>query len=83
MKKFVSLFLCAILCMSLVACGGKEEAPAASGGEAAADINVYVGVEEPLTGANASLGTAEYNAIELCIEMLNEKGGVMGKYPIS
>lgn len=84
MKKFVSLFLCAILCMSLVACGGKEEAPAASGDKpAAADINVYVGVEEPLTGANASLGTAEYNAIELCIEMINEQGGVAGKYPIS
>ena len=67
MKKFVSLFLCAILCMSLVACGAKEEAPAASGDKPAeaADINVYVGVEEPLTGANASLGTAEYNAIEL------------------
>lgn len=84
MKKFVSLFLCAILCMSLVACGGKEEAPAASGDKpAAADINVYVGVEEPLTGANASLGTAEYNAIELCIEMINEQGGVAGKYPIT
>ena len=58
-----------------------------SGGGAASgepgEVNVYVGIEEPLTGANASLGTAEYNAIEMCIEMLNEQGGVAGQYPIT
>lgn len=83
MKKLVSLFLCVLLCSSLAACGGTSSGDATSKGTSDGEVKVYVGVEEPLTGANASLGTAEYNAIELCIEMINEKGGVSGKYPIA
>lgn len=83
LKKTLGLFLCLVSLLSMVtACGKAPVAPPAEGG-APAEANVYVGVEEPLTGANASLGTAEYNAIEMCIKMLNEKGGVAGKYPIT
>ncbi|MGI6076754.1 MAG: ABC transporter substrate-binding protein [Fastidiosipilaceae bacterium] len=89
MKKITSILLSVALVLSLAACGGDSKdssGDAASSGaeaETSGEINVYVGVEEPLTGANASLGTAEYNAIELCVEMLNEKGGVLGQYPIT
>ena len=83
-KRLFCLALCLVLALSVTACGGEEEE---SGGGAASgepgEVNVYVGIEEPLTGANASLGTAEYNAIEMCIEMLNEQGGVAGQYPIT
>lgn len=84
MKKLVSLLLCLVFILSMTAACGNSNSPAAgSGGASGGDVKVYVGVEEPLTGANASLGTAEYNAICMCIDILNEKGGVAGKYPIS
>ena len=78
MKKLVCLVLCLALAVSITACGGEEEASGDGGGGESGEVNVYVGIEEPLTGANASLGTAEYNAIEMCIEMINEQGGVAG-----
>ena len=71
MKKILSMILCLAMVLSFGAVALAD-----------GDIVVKVGVEEPLTGANAALGTAEFNAIEMCIEMLNEKGGVAGKYPI-
>ncbi|HWQ80035.1 MAG TPA: ABC transporter substrate-binding protein [Anaerovoracaceae bacterium] len=81
-KKMVAMFLCLILVLSVItACTPAETTP--PGNAAPADVNVYVGIEEPLTGANAALGSAEYNAIEMCIGMLNENGGVAGKYPIT
>lgn len=89
MKKLISLFLCLVFLLAMAsACGGSSSGTAAASGSAKAaggdgKVNVYVGVEEPLTGANAALGTAEYNAICMCIDMLNEKGGVAGKYPIT
>lgn len=83
-KKLLSLLLSLLFILSMVtACGSSGSSSAGSGSASAGDVNVYVGVEEPLTGANASLGTAEYNAICMCIDMLNEKGGVDGKYPIT
>ena len=83
-KKWLALALALVLALSLAACGEKKTEEPSGGGEEqpAKDVKVYVCVEEPLSGANAPLGTAEYNAIELCIEMLNEKGGVAGQYPI-
>ena len=83
MKKLFCLVLCLALAVSITACGGEEEASGDGGGGESGEVNVYVGIEEPLTGANASLGTAEYNAIEMCIEMINEQGGVAGRYPIT
>lgn len=71
MKKILSMILCLAMVLSLGAIAFADE-----------EIVVHVGVEEPLTGANAALGTSEFNAIEMCIEMLNEQGGVAGKYPI-
>ena len=82
-KKLLCLALCLALAVSAAACGGGDAAEEGGGSGGSGEISVYVGIEEPLTGANASLGTAEYNAIEMCIEMLNEQGGVAGRYPIS
>ena len=67
----------------MVAVVGCEKQPADDGGEAAKDIKIHVGVVEPVTGAQAPLGQAEYDGIQMAIEMINEKGGVMGKYPVT
>lgn len=80
MKKFFSVLLLVVFMMvSVVGCANSSN----EGGDAAGDIKIHVGVVEPTSGAQAPLGTAEYEAIKMAIEMLNEKGGVMGKYPIT
>ena len=38
-------------------------------------------VSEPITGAQASLGQAEYEGFKMAVEMINEQGGVMGEIP--
>ncbi len=43
---------------------------------------IVIGVVEPISGPMAPLGTAEWRAIQLAVEMINEKGGVMGQYPV-
>jgi len=79
MRKIISLASILIFTMVfIVGCGGKD---ASTGDAKKVDINV--GIIEPLTGAQAPLGTAESNAIKMAIEMINEKGGVSGKYPIA
>ena len=40
------------------------------------------GVIEPVSGSMAPLGTAEYEAIKMAIDMVNEEGGVLGKYKV-
>lgn len=79
MKKFVGILMLVVFMM--VAVAGCEKAPT-EGGEAK-DIKIHVGVVEPISGAQAALGQAEYDGIQMAIEMINEKGGVMGKYPIT
>jgi len=75
MRKIISLASILIFTMVfIVGCGGKD---ASTGDAKKVDINV--GIIEPLTGAQAPLGTAESNAIKMAIEMINEKGGVSGK----
>lgn len=80
MKRFISLAL--ILVFSLVfivGCGGDKDTKTGD----SKDIKINVGVVEPLTGAQAPLGNAEFNAFKMAVEMINEKGGVSGKYPIT
>ncbi|HBQ85607.1 MAG TPA: hypothetical protein DER33_10985 [Syntrophomonas sp.] len=78
MKRAFSLLLVLLFVMvSVVGCG--ENSSDQSGSK---KVEVKVGIEEPLTGAQAPLGNAECNAIKMAIEMINEKGGVMGKYPV-
>lgn len=81
MKKFIGVVLLVVFMMiSVVGC---EKQPAAEGDKAAGDIKIHVGVVEPVSGAQAPLGQAEYDGIQMAVEMINENGGVMGKYPIT
>ncbi|HNX28761.1 MAG TPA: ABC transporter substrate-binding protein [Syntrophomonadaceae bacterium] len=81
MKKFIGVLLLVVFMM--VAVVGCEKQPAAEGDKAASDVKIHVGVVEPISGAQAALGQAEYDGIQMAIEMINEDGGVMGKYPIT
>lgn len=79
MKKFLSLVIILVFAMAFVTgCGGESDKTGGSG-----EVEIKIGIEEPLSGAQAPLGNAECNAIKMAVEMINEKGGVMGKYPIS
>lgn len=81
MKKFIGVLLLVVFMM--VAVVGCEKQPTAEGDKAASDVKIHVGVVEPISGAQAALGQAEYDGIQMAIEMINEDGGVMGKYPIT
>lgn len=69
--------------MMVLVVGCEKSDPAGGGDVADGDIKIHVGVVEPTSGAQAPLGQAEYDAIKMAIEMINEKGGVMGEYPIT
>ena len=71
MKKIIALMLALIMVFALVACGAKEEAPAAESGS-----NVYkLGGVGPLTGGAAIYGNAVKNAAEIAVEEINALGG--------
>lgn len=83
MKKSLCFLLSAtLLLVCLTGCGGGT-ADSKSSSDNNSKINIQVGIEEPLTGAQASLGNSEYNACLMAIKMINDQGGVMGKYPIT
>lgn len=73
--------LLAVFMMVLVV--GCESSEPASNDADSGEIKIHVGVIEPTSGPQAPLGQAEYDAIQIAIEMINEKGGVMGKYPVT
>ena len=81
MKKTIGILL--LVVYMAVAVVGCEKQPAAEGDKDSGDNKIHVGVVEPVTGPQAPLGQAEYDGIQMAIEMINEKGGVMGKYPIT
>jgi branched-chain amino acid transport system substrate-binding protein len=85
----VFTIICTLLIGLLAGCGGGAQQASEDEGEQQAepqeevkDIKIKVGIVEPLTGSMAPLGTAECDAIIMAIEMINEKGGIDGKYPI-
>ena len=85
MKKFLALFLAMIMALSLVACGGKEEAPAEKPAETPSEApaeepagTIKVGVFQPLTGNSAYMGSAGNNAVKLAAKQINEAGGILG-----
>lgn len=79
LKKFgLLLGLVVLSAVILAGCGSKEPAGQGKSG----DVKIKLGIVEPRTGSMAALGTAEYNAILMAIDMVNAKGGVMGKYPV-
>ncbi|WP_338833328.1 hypothetical protein MHLNE_22820 [Moorella humiferrea] len=82
MKK-ISCLLMLILAFTFLIVGCGTSKTVSEGGNKKGEVKVEIGVIEPLTGSMAPLGNAEFEAIKMAIEMINEKGGVAGKYPIS
>lgn len=89
MKKAIGLSLAAMMAMSLTACGGGSDAPAAdtkaAGSEAAGSEaagaeggTIKLGVIGPLTGPAATYGIAVQNGADLAVKEINAAGGVDG-----
>lgn len=86
MKKVVALMLSGVLAVSMLAgCGAKKDsaapdAAANNNGSTAADgETIKIGVLAPLTGDVSVYGIAANNGINLAIDEINKKGGVLGK----
>jgi len=45
-------------------------------------VHIKVGIIMPLTGALAPLGKPTFEGIKAAIDLINERGGVLGKYPV-
>ncbi len=77
MLKRLSVLLILVLFVSLAAgCGGSTKAPDS---KAAAAETIKVGAIYPLSGAVASTGQNIKRGIDLAVEDINAKGGVLGK----
>jgi branched-chain amino acid transport system substrate-binding protein len=48
----------------------------------AKEIYIKVGIIMPLTGSLAPLGKPTFEGIKAAIDLINERGGVLGKYPV-
>ena len=84
MKKLFALLLTLAMVLSLAACGGKEEAPAATPSapaetpaETPADDNVIkIGVLMPFSGTSARMGEVARMGIDLALKEINGEGGI-------
>lgn len=62
-----------VLALPLAACGGGDEGGAASEGP------LRIGTSLPLTGEFSQPGTAAKEGYEVCVEMVNAEGGLLGR----
>ena len=84
MKKLFALLLTLAMVLSLAACGGKEEAPAATPSapaetpaETPDDGNtVKIGVLMPFSGTSARMGEVARMGIDLALKEINGEGGI-------
>ena len=70
MKKLLSKIMCALMALSLVACGG---------GDSESTDEIVVGVNYEMSGAVADYGNAHVDGIKLAVDEINEAGGINGK----
>ncbi|TQR15419.1 ABC transporter substrate-binding protein [Psychrobacillus soli] len=82
-SKFASLFLASSLLVGVLAgCGAEEEGTSSNGGEGSSangGDTIKIGANLELSGAVASYGTSEADAIDLAVEEINAEGGIDGK----
>lgn len=88
-KKILALLLVAAMAVSVTACGGKTEAPAAeeskeessapAGEDAEEADTIVLGYIGPLTGESEIWGLVESYASQMMVEKTNEEGGILGK----
>src|SRR5690349_1369734 len=85
MNKLRWLMLNALLLLGFAGCKGEpkpqsETAPAPSASAAAPkDETIRVGLIATLTGKYSAMGSEDKKAVELAVEQVNEKGGLLGK----
>lgn len=88
-KSWVLVFVILMLSVALVACGGKPPAtqppatPAPVTDAPAFDGELLIGIMVPTTGSEATYGKDMENAINLAVEEINAKGGLLGKKVIT
>jgi branched-chain amino acid transport system substrate-binding protein len=46
------------------------------------EVNIKIGLLFPLTGGLAPLGTDQYTGAKIALDLINERGGIAGKYRI-
>lgn len=74
-KKIASLFLATSLLVGVLAgCSGGEK-----GGSSDGEDTIKIGVNLELSGAVASYGSSEADAVDLAVEEINAAGGIDGK----
>lgn len=82
MRRYLPLMCAVVVGLSLGACGGKEDPPAAGAGPAAAgggdQTKVRIGHAAPLTGAIAHLGKDNESGVELAVAEANARGLTIG-----
>ena len=79
MKKFLAMLLAAVMVLSLVACGGNDNAGnTGDSGDASGDT-IKIALIANTTGDNAEYGISVRNGAMLYIDQLNANGGINGK----
>jgi len=82
-KGKVSAVMATILALGLAisGCGTEtgQQAAGGSGASAQASDKVMIGTLWPLSGGSANWGNDNLNGAKLAVELVNEKGGVLGK----
>jgi branched-chain amino acid transport system substrate-binding protein len=78
MESIRSFVIGAALAVVTIACQ-KDSKPDSSAGTAAAPEPIQVGLIASLTGRFSALGSEDRKAVELAIEQVNEKGGLLGR----
>ena len=80
-KKFACLAMAMVMVLSLAACGGKEETPAATPAETPAESTstaaFKLGTIGPLTGDAAIYGQAVANGAKIAVDEINAAGGAI------
>ncbi len=78
-KKIVSFFSIVVaFSLILTGCGAPAGAPAGGSAPAAAD-KIQIGLQAPLTGDYAAEGQWAKQSVEVAADLINKKGGVLGK----
>src|SRR5689334_10555600 len=77
MRRFLPLLAIAGIGLATTGCGGGSSS--GSGASAGSGQPIKVGVIVSLTGNYAPLGTEDKKAIELAVQQINDKGGLLGR----
>ena len=79
-KKAMAAFCAAVLMSTmLTGCGGGKKSDSAKGGAKDAGGDIVIGAHFELTGNVANYGKSTYNGVQMAVDEINAKGGVLGR----